>query len=936
MWEQRLSTAHGGFSVRSIFTYALAVLVAAFLWVIAVPNNTFAADAEWNGSSITYENNVYVGPASEQTVEALGLPKGTTVYTYVEPTGTTNRKIHILYYAPGVDPGTADGVNYRTHPYNGPNNFGSASAATAVTIEPQTDNVGTSSCVVEGGLGWIICPVTNTLAGFMDWVFNILVGFLNVRPIETAQENAMYRAWAFMRTFANVAFVIAFLIIIYSQLTSVGVSNYGIKKLLPRIIIAAILVNISYIICAIAIDVSNVLGHSIQNLFIQMRNTLVGTEGNSWDIISWESMASFVLSGGTLITAGSIAAFSGIATYGVIGAVALLLPALVTLLVAVLVALIVMAARQALITILTILAPLAFVAYLLPNTEKWFDKWRGIFMTMLILFPAFSIIFGGSQLAGIVIIQNADSINLIILGMIVQVAPLFITPFLIKFSGSLLGRIAGMVNNPNKGMIDRTRNFAKDRAENMKARRLGTPARRGVAGMAQRAGQRIDHNRRRREGWRNAHTAMADANWANSRDFSDVDQRSREAADRKTLGETNSALRYDRAKVTNAELRQLDVDVRQVKLNLENAQLNADIQNWERNHTVPVTESKLQQRVLKDIQSSLHKEHDADYDEIRQGSIPAHMPTTPHVVNYTRLAQDALQANKVATDRQNSAVTQQTIDYGQLIKNNESIARTAGGIRGEEGYLSVMANASKVASKYTMDDISNIKDTMDYDLATDTGRLLTAFKQSTTMAQRVAYAQKMAENGAPGIETLRQAFDHYEQQNGGNRADLNDFKEFVATERSIMSAGKDLEFWLVNTVQDGDTQPSSFKAIRENTRTWTNMTANAFAAQNAATHKVALELLYNQDPEGYNGVIDMIRNNPGALAQVKQQVRERFAIYSDAEIEEATKKGRSLRNPGELKSDDPMRRRGPARPAGPTGTGGGTGGTGTPGPTTGP
>lgn len=894
MWEQRLFTTHRGFSVRSIITYVLAVLIAALLWIVAAPANTFAADVSWSGNSMTYQGDVYAGPASDQTVAALKLPKDTQVFTYVEPTGTTNRKIHILYFAPGVDPGTANGVNYRTHPYNGPNNFGGSTSAQALEVDPNTANDGTSSCVVEGGLGWIICPVTNTLASFMDWVFDILVGFLTVRPINTDQENAMFRAWGFMRTFANIAFVIAFLIIIYSQLTSFGVSNYGIKKLLPRIIVAAVLVNLSYIICALAIDISNVLGHSIQNLFISMRNGLVGTEGNTWDIISWESMSSFVLSGGALLTAGSIAAFSGIATYGIIGAIALLLPALVTLLVAVLVALLVMAGRQAIITILTILAPLAFVAYLLPNTEKWFDKWRGLFMTMLILFPAFSVIFGGSQLAGIVIIQNADSINLVILGMIVQVAPLFVTPFLIKFSGSFLGRIAGMVNNPNKGMIDRTRNFAKDRAENIKARRLGTPARAGFAGVAQRAGQRLDHNRRRREGWRNAHNAMADASWANSRDFSDLDQRTREAAERKTVGENNSALRYERAKVSNASLQQLDVDVRQVKLNLENAQVNAEIQNWERNHTVPVAESKLQQRVLKDIQAGLHKEHDADYDEVRQGHIPNNMPTTPHTINYARLAQDALQANKVATDRQNSAVTQQTIDYGKLIKNNEAIARQAGGVRGEEGYLSVMANASKVASKYTMDDISNIKDTMPYDLATNVDDLYDAFTKSTTMAQRVAYAQKMSENGAPGIKTLRKAFEHFEQNNGGNTSDLNDFKEFVATERGIMSAGKDIEFWLVNTVKDGDTKPSTFKRISEATDTWTNLTANAFAAQNAATHQHALKLLHDENHDGYMGVINMIRNNPGALAQVKQSVREQFSIYSDAERE----KNPALPEPG--------------------------------------
>ena len=69
--------------------------------------------------------------------------------------------------------------------------------------------------------------------------------------------------------------------------------------------------------------------------------------------------------------------------------------------------LLIMAARQALIVILIIISPLAFVCYLLPGTEKWFKKWRDLFFTMLVFFPAFAVIFGGAQLAGIIIIQNA-------------------------------------------------------------------------------------------------------------------------------------------------------------------------------------------------------------------------------------------------------------------------------------------------------------------------------------------------------------------------------------------------------------------------------------------------------------------------------------------------------------------------------------------------
>lgn len=547
MWEMQLSAPRNrGFSVRSILAYVCAAFIAALLLIVAAPQATFAADASWKGDSITYNNQSFNGPASSSTVSSLNLSEKTTVYTFVEPSAATDRKIHILFFSPGVDPGQAESAQYQTYSYSDPDVFTNPSEPNTVTLDPSTANNSVSSCDVDGGLGWIICPFANTLAGWMDTIYDILSEFLTVRPAGTDDSSPLHRAWTYMLTIANIAFVIAFLIIIYSQLTSYGISNYGIKKLLPRIVVAALLVNLSYLICSLAIDISNVLGYGIQDLFIQIRNSLITDNSGSGNILTWQSITSFILSGGALAGTGVFLASSTVATYGIAASLALLLPALMTMFVAVLVALVVMAARQAIITVLVILAPLAFVAYLLPNTEKWFDRWRGSFMTMLILFPAFSVIFGGSQLAGTVIIQNANSINLIILGMIVQVAPLFITPFLIKFSGSLLGRIAGMVNNPNKGMIDRTRNYAKDRAEDMRAKRMATPA--GI-NLSKRLGQRMDRTRRKREGYRSAYNGMADANWANRPEYSDIAHINHLAADKKQLGEGIAGLHYAESKL---------------------------------------------------------------------------------------------------------------------------------------------------------------------------------------------------------------------------------------------------------------------------------------------------------------------------------------------------------------------------------------------------
>lgn len=553
MWElKQLTPQKRGISIRSILMYACAAFIAALIFIVAAPQQTFAADASWNGDSIVYNNNTYVGPASSATISNLKLADNTKAYTYVDLTNASSQRMHVIYFAPGSDPGSLDKANYRTYTYVNSTTFTDPSAPAVISLDQSTANASATSCDVEGGLGWIICPLTNTLAKGMDIVYDILSGFLTVQPAEANTDSALYRAWALMRSIANIAFVIAFLIIIYSQLTNYGISNYGIKKLLPRVIVAALLVNLSYLICSLAIDISNVLGYGIQDLFIQIRNSLTTNNTGGGDILTWSSVSSFILSGGAMAASGLIIAGGNIATYGVVGALALLLPALATMFVAVLIALVVMAARQAIVTILVILAPLAFVAYLLPNTEKWFDRWRGTFMTMLILFPAFSVIFGGSQLAGTVIIQNANSINLIILGMVVQVAPLFITPFLIKFSGSLLGRIAGMVNDPNKGIIDRTKNWSKDRAEDMRAKRMATPA--GI-NPAKRIGQAMDRKQRRREGYRSAYNSLADANWANHKTYGDISMLSSHAGDIKQLGESNAGIRYAEAKIRNEPIR---------------------------------------------------------------------------------------------------------------------------------------------------------------------------------------------------------------------------------------------------------------------------------------------------------------------------------------------------------------------------------------------
>src|SRR5690606_3575128 len=97
--------------------------------------------------------------------------------------------------------------------------------------------------------------------------------------------------------------------------------------------------------------------------------------------------------------------------------------------------------RQALIILLIVIAPLAFVAYLLPNTEDWFTKWRKLLMTLLLMYPIIAVIFGASALASSIVMNSASGdykAVIQIMGACIAILPLAITPVVMKTAGGVL------------------------------------------------------------------------------------------------------------------------------------------------------------------------------------------------------------------------------------------------------------------------------------------------------------------------------------------------------------------------------------------------------------------------------------------------------------------------------------------------------------------
>ena len=438
------------------------MLVGIFLNTLTHSTSVYAADATWDGHDLTYSNKKYTRLTDNNKVKKFNLPDDSLVFINED----NKKEVKVIYF-PSGEISSLSSATYAVYSFTPPDTYNQTDTST-ISIDPPSENSTSTSCDVQG-IGWFICPVSNWLADGIDFMYSALQQFLKTKPLETTNQNSgIYLAWVIMRNISNVAFIVAFLVIIYSQLTSVGISNYGVKKMIPRLVIAAVLVNLSFTICVILLDLSNIAGYAFQDAFMGIKNTIstVGENTSTW---TWSRVINIALSNGALA----------------IGAVAfttellpMLVPAATLAGLTLLLILLIMAARQALIIILIIISPLAFVCYLLPGTEKWFKKWRDSFLTMLVFFPAFSVVFGGAQLAGIIIIQNASGSNgaiMHVLGMLVQIIPLAITPLIMKFSGGVLGKFAGFVNDKNKGWYDRTKNWSKGRREIIRNKKLANP-----------------------------------------------------------------------------------------------------------------------------------------------------------------------------------------------------------------------------------------------------------------------------------------------------------------------------------------------------------------------------------------------------------------------------------------------------------------------------
>ncbi len=232
---------------------------------------------------------------------------------------------------------------------------------------------------------------------------------------------------------------------------------YTVKKIVPRLVAAVILIQLSWFLFTGLIVVINNIAYGIEALIyapfggaesLTLSNILSQMEGAS-GLGAFSAIAAGLAVGGFALAAGGVLATAGIALLGILIAFGLLL------------------FRQVAIVALLIISPLALVAWILPGTEKWWKMWWDSYFKLLLVYPIIlGLLATGRVLASVVAGVGADSESFSAFDNIINFffviacvfGPFYLIPKTFQLAGGVFQTLTGTINNKSKGAFDRLRN----------------------------------------------------------------------------------------------------------------------------------------------------------------------------------------------------------------------------------------------------------------------------------------------------------------------------------------------------------------------------------------------------------------------------------------------------------------------------------------------
>ncbi len=295
---------------------------------------------------------------------------------------------------------------------------------------------------IQGVSSWLVCPLFDKIAESLADFGKAAIGPLfKIEPLKFS--GTLYQSWDDMRTLANLAFVAVFLYLIVMNTLSINTNAYTVKKMLPRLIAAALLVQGSYFVSALLVDIGNIVGDGLWELFKNIGGS--GTTSNDSNII----LNIFSAALGAAAIAGLAQIFFPLA-----------IPIAALLLIAVLAFFLTIAFRYFLIGALIIFSPLAFVAWTLPGTEQWFKKWYTTLTRLIMMYPIIVILLAAAASVGSLVPDASSSGSFFlqsattsVMKMLIFIACFMAIPMTFKWAGGFMSQAGNQIGRlRNKGI----------------------------------------------------------------------------------------------------------------------------------------------------------------------------------------------------------------------------------------------------------------------------------------------------------------------------------------------------------------------------------------------------------------------------------------------------------------------------------------------------
>ncbi len=304
----------------------------------------------------------------------------------------------------------------------------------------------------SGSFGWVICPLINGMLQFVDFMADLIGNFLQVPPVQLDSGTPTYEIWKIFRDISLGLLVVAMLVMVFGQALSLSIDAYTVKKMLPRIAIAAIGIMLSIYVAALLIDFFNVLGYGVRALV----TAPIEAAGFNIAVGGFGDFAGVMLG----MLAGGVILFS----IGIGGFMMLVLIPVVLAFMAVYLTLVL---RQVVIVMLVIVAPLAFVAWTIPSTEKYFKMWSSTFLKALMMYPLIMLLLASGQVFA-VIITNVPSgqpgwINTIT-ALVALTIPMFLVPATFRLSGGAIAATSNLAQGMAKKYGDKGKEWQQPRS----------------------------------------------------------------------------------------------------------------------------------------------------------------------------------------------------------------------------------------------------------------------------------------------------------------------------------------------------------------------------------------------------------------------------------------------------------------------------------------